>query len=99
MDKNDLPKKVVASLISAMALLASVVAGLHYEGREFLQGSLQTVRADIKTIEGKAQDCEDDRKELRGELTNLTKKVARQEGFIEGQKAIKSKRSKTYSSK
>lgn len=96
-DKNKLIKKVIASLLAAISLLVSVVGGLHYEGREFMQDSLLTVRADIKTMQQKSQDCEADRKELRGELTDLTKKVARQEGFIEGQKTLQFKRSETYS--
>ena len=96
-DKNKLIKKVIASLIGAVSLLASVVGGLHYEGRSFLQDNLQTVRDDIRTIQQRSQDCEADRKELRGELTNLTKQVARQEGFIEGQKTLQFKQSETYS--
>jgi hypothetical protein len=98
-DKTNLTRKIVASLVGAVVLLASVVAGLHYEGREFLQGSLLTVRADIKTIKGKAQDCEADRKELRIELTDLTKKVSRQQGFIEGQKVIATGKPKSSVSK
>ena len=96
-DKNKLVKKIIASLLAAISLLASVIGGLHYEGREFMQDSLLTVRADIKTIQQKSQDCEADRKELRVELTDLTKKVARQEGFIEGQKTLQFKQSETYS--
>ena len=96
-DKNKLIKKVIASLIGAVSLLGSVVGGLYYEGREFMQDSLQTVRADIKIIEQESRDCESDRKVLRGELTDLTKKVARQEGFIEGQKTLQFKQSETYS--
>ena len=96
-DKNKLVRKIIASLLAAISLLASVIGGLHYEGREFMQDSLLTVRADIKTIQQKSQDCEADRKELRVELTDLTKKVARQEGFIEGQKTLQFKQSETYS--
>lgn len=97
-DKTNL-KKIVTSLIGAMALLGSVIGGLHYENHNFLQGSLHTIRAEVSKIKLLAQDCSESRKVLRSELTDLTRKVERQQGFIEGQEVIRTNKPKSSISK
>jgi len=86
MDKTNLKKKITTITLGVAITLAAAIGSLHHDNHEFMQGSLQTVRAKISKLEAATMDCDKDRKELRVELTDLTNKVARQQGFIDGQK-------------
>ncbi|PQJ27914.1 hypothetical protein [Rubritalea profundi] len=93
MDKTNLNKKVTTITLSVAITLAAAIGSLHHDNRKFMQGGLHTVRAKISKLEAATMDYENDRKELRGDLVDLTKKVARQQGFIDGQTTSKPKSS------
>ena len=99
-DETNLKKKITTIALSAVALLACItIIALHHENHDFMHGSLQNVRAKISKLEAATMDCDKDRKELRVELTDLTNKVARQQGFIDGQKVIATGKPKSSISK
>jgi hypothetical protein len=97
--KSDkISKKILGALVGIVTTLATVIAGLHLEGREFMELSIERYEGRLETVESNGRECEADRRILRrdltfqaGELHELREQIAETRGFIEGRKALKDK--------